>query len=367
MPNLPRLERRTLFSLAGASLLSGPGSVKLSSATATAGQSSDPNLASPPTLGAQMRASGPALNVAGPRESELAAWARLLAAPLAAGLMQGGRLDLHYGGGIDGVTGANQFDARAEPDGREALLFPGSVMSGWLTGGRPVRFDCAHMLPLLAALGPGVLMVRGALPTPGAAATREPLRLAGGAPRDGWLVALLGLDLLGIPATRVTRESEANAIFLHGPQAAARAPGLVSAGYAPALATSGGLSPGDDVFTRAGQAPFARVPFFLTSLPASRLRQDSLVAAWHALAAAADLCAALVLPRLSPAEAIGRWRRAAQSVLADDNVADRVSHTALHLVAGGDARDALASMRLAPTAQIALRRWLSNRAGVQPG
>ena len=367
MPNTPRLQRRTLFSLAGASLLSRPGSVRLSPAGATGGQSSDPALATPPnpaerpSSAASMEETGPALNVAGPRESDLAAWARLIAAPLATGLMQGGQLDLHYGGGVDGVTAANQFDARAVPDGREALLFPGSVVFGWLTGGRPVRIDCAHVLPLLAALGPGVLMVRGALPAPGGRANHPPLRLAGATQPNGTLVALLGLDLLGIAAIRVARESDATAVFLHGPHAAARVPGLVAAGYAPALSTRDGPPFRDD------GADFTRAPFFLASLSATRLRHDSLVAAWHALAGAADLCAALVLPRLSPAESIGRWRHAAQSVVADDSLAARAGLEAMHLVAGEEAGDALAPMRLAPPAQIALRRWLSDRAGVQPG
>ena len=200
MPTTPRLQRRTLFSLAGASLFSRPGNVRLAAAAGTTGQASATILATP------MHDQGPALNVAGPRDGDLAALARLLATPLAAGLMLGGQLNVRYGGGIDGVTGVNQFDARAAPDGREALLFPGSVAVGWLLGDRPVRFDCAHVLPLMAALGPGVLMVRGALPVPGAA--RAPLRLAGGIDQGGSLVALLGLDLLGIPAIRVARESE---------------------------------------------------------------------------------------------------------------------------------------------------------------
>jgi hypothetical protein len=278
-----------------------------------------------------------------------------MAAPLAAGLMQGGRLDLRYGGGLDGVTGANQFDARAMPDGRQALLFPGSVIFDRLTGARPVSFDCGHVLPLLAATGPGVLMVRGARPAPGSAANRPPLRLAGGMPQSGSLVALLGLDLLGIAAIRVSRESDANAVFLHGPHAAARAPGLAAAGYAPAFRT------------RDSRAGFAQAPFFLASLPAARLRQDSLVAAWHGLAGAADLCAALVLPRHCPAEAIGRWRHAARAVLADDGLAGLARHQALHLAAGEEAAAGLAPMRLAPAAQMALCRWLSDRGDVPPG
>ena len=330
------------FGLAGASLLSQPGrQARLAPAMATGGPSAVVALATP------IHDAGPALNVAGPRDGELAAWARRLAPSLAGGLMQGGRLDLRYGGGIDGVTGANQFDARAVPDGREALLFPGSVALDWLAGLRPVRFDPAHVLPLLAMLGSGVLMVRGTLPAQGAG---TPLRLAGAAAQDGMLVALLGLDLLGIPAIRVRQESEANAIFLYGPQAASRAPSLVASGYAAALSTGGG-------------AGFAQAPFFLASLSDARLRRDPLVTAWRALAGATDLCAALVLPRLCPAAAVGSWRRAAAGGLADDGLAEEARRQALHLVAGADATEALAPMRLAAGPRLALRRWMSDRLG----
>ena len=341
MPTTPRLERRALFGLAGASLLSGQGpQPRLAPAVATDEPTAVMALATP------IHDAGPALNVAGPRDGDLAAWARRLAPSLAAGLMERGGLDLRYGGGIDGVTGANQFDARAVPDGREALLFPGSVALDWLAGLRPVRLDPARVLPLLAVLGSGVLMVRGALPAPGAG---TPLRLAGEAARDGMLVALLGLDLLGVPAIRVRQESQANAIFLFGPQAASRVPSLMASGYSAALSTG-------------GTARFGQAPFFLASLPDARLRRDPLVAAWRALAGAADLCAALVLPRLCPAAAIGRWRRAALAGLADDGLIEQARRQGLHLLGGAGAIEALAPMRLAAGPHIALRRWLSDRA-----
>lgn len=315
--------------------------------------------------------SGPALQVAGPRDGELAAWARRLQGPLADGLMQGGRLDLRYGGGVDGVTGANQFDARVTPDGQVALLFPGSVALAWLVGEGRVRLDPAHLLPLLAAYGPGVLMVRDGISigpdgTVAGATPSKPLRLAVGPAPDASLTALLGLDLLEVPVVAVAggpnpaeaaRGGAADAVFLHGVQAASHAPGLVQAGFKPALSAMP-----DDV-----GPPALLAPGFLAGLPQRRLRQDPMVEAWQAVAAASTLCAVLVVPRLTPAAAIGLWRHAASAGVADEALQAQARSHGIALADGAGARDALAPMQVSGDTQLALRRWLSERLGWQPG
>ena len=74
-----------------------------------------------------------------------------------------GALALRNVGGIDGVTGANQFDARVEPDGATALLVPGTAAMCWLTGEARARFDFSRWIPLWAGMGSAVLVSRGPL------------------------------------------------------------------------------------------------------------------------------------------------------------------------------------------------------------
>jgi hypothetical protein len=113
-------------------------------------------------LAAPIGADGPIIAVAGPPRSEAAQWADLLCSPLAP-LAAPGELRVCYLGGRDGVTGTNIFDARALPDGRAALLFPGGAALAWLVGDTRVRFDASGLSPQLAAVGSGVVCARGGM------------------------------------------------------------------------------------------------------------------------------------------------------------------------------------------------------------
>ena len=350
------VSRRALFSLAGGSLLAGQMPVGLDSA-----MSASPSPTS--MVFDQARQTGPMLHVAGPRDGVLAEWARLLSAPMAAGLVDGGKLALRYGGGSDGVTIANQFDARVAPDGQNALLFPGSVALDWLMGQVTVRLDAAQMVPVMAALGPGVLMVRGSLAE--ATAGGRTLRLAAGAHHDAALTALLGLDLLGVPTRLVAagvepeqaaRGGGADAVFLHGPVAAAQAGRLAVAGWAPARVTGTGLA-----------NPALHVPHFLSGVSPARLAGDPLVEAWRAAAAASALCAVMILPRLSPAASVGRWRHAARLAMVSGPVAQHAQRQAMILVADNQALAALSPMRADGVTQRALHRWMARRAAMGQG
>jgi hypothetical protein len=340
------VSRRALFSLAGGSLLAGQMPVSLQSGMSASATSTT-------MVFDQARQAGPMLHVAGPRDGVLADWARRLLPPMAAVLAPGGRLSLQYGGGSDGVTIANQFDARVAPDGQNALLFPGSVALGWLTGRGLVRLDPGHLLPVLAAVGPGVLMVRGTLA--GIKASGRPVLLSPGANHDAALTALLGLDLLGIPARlAAAHDAGANAMFLYGPMAAGQAARLASAGWAPALSTGTGSAN--------GQAhPALHAPHFLSGVSPDRLAGDPLVEAWRAASAASALCAVMVLTRLTPAASIARWRHAARLGMTSAQVIEVAQRQAMILVADNQAAAALSPMRADAATQRALHRWLAAR------
>jgi hypothetical protein len=358
MPNAADLSRRSFFGLATGAALSRPTTVQVEPAVSTT------SILAGGTAAEQHR-TGPTMQVAGPRDSELAAWARRLQAPLALGLNTGDGLMLRYAGGVDGVIGANQFDARVLPDGQTALFLPGSVALSWLAGKGPVRFDPSHMLTLLAVYGPGILMVRNGALDPIAAhgglqhAPRRPLRLAAGSVPEAALPAMLGLHLRGIPFTPVAtgmptivaaKAGMADAVFIYGWEASKMAPAFLATGFSPAFSSR-----------LDGHAGTLDAPSFLSGLPASRLQDDPLVAAWRAVASASALCAALLVPRLTPAAAIGRWRHAESACILDQDLAAQAQHQALHLAGAESAATALAPMQVSDPVQLALHRWIAGR------
>jgi hypothetical protein len=361
------LSRRGFFGLTAGGVLSGRMQVSVDPAMAT-GPLAEPSAGDQPGP-----ASGPTLTVAGPHDSDLGVLARRLSGPLSSGLNSGVTLTLRYRGGVDGVTAANQFDARAMPDGQTALLFSGSVMLAWLAGEKRVRLDPAHLLPLMAGFGPGVLMVRGGLENAGGG---QPVRLAMGPQPDAALTAMLGLDLLGIPATPVPvhgdpieharkgggRTDKANAVFVHGPEAGLHAAPLLQAGFRPALSTARSGANG-----AAAAIPGLAAPYFLASLADQHAASDPLVRAWHAMAAATSLCALLVVPRLTPAAALGAWRQGVAASLRDGDAASGAAWETLHLAAGEAVSSTLSPMQQDESVQLALRRWLATRLNWQAG
>ncbi len=106
-----------------------------------------PALALPVRPPATPFADGATLLVAGPESGATDRWAALLGPALGRGLPPGTQVHTEAVGGPDGVTGANQFEARTTPDGTTALLLPGSAALAWLVGDPRARFDAAHWMP----------------------------------------------------------------------------------------------------------------------------------------------------------------------------------------------------------------------------
>ncbi len=301
----------------------------------------------------------PALVVAGPASSEAADWARSLRPALSGALLHAGRLRLRFWGGRDGVTGLNQFEARVLPGGQDALIYPGSACMAWLMGDSRVAFDSGQLLPLLARVSPGVLMLRGSLH-----GRRAPVRVSVTA--DQALAGFLGLDLLQVaaepvaaPAAEAVFAHAVDAVFLHGPDVQQRCQVLVEAGLAPVFA----VGSGNDRGGVRRDPDFSTVPT-LPELLGSRARAH-LAGMWSAVAAASVLDAALALPSLSSAAAVARWRRACDVAEADDEASD--ANRGLRVLSGAQAADAAAAMQPDGAAQVELRRWAASRLRMPPG
>jgi hypothetical protein len=270
-----------------------------------------------------------------------------------------GAIGVRYWGGHDGVTGMNQFEARIFPGGQDALVFPGSALMAWLVGDPRVAFDTGRLLPLLARVSPGVLMLRGRL-----RARRGPVRLAMAPWSEPALAGFLGLDLLQVeaepvaaPGVEAAMQHSVDAVFLHGADVPARSSALSEAGLTP-LFTVGSLT-AQGVACR--DPAFAEVPTLPELLAVSSAGPPP--TAWSAVASASVLDLALALPALSTGAGVARWRH----TVAAAAVADRSQESArgLRLLNDTQAAAAVTRVQMDIASQIELRRWVATRLPVR--
>ncbi len=296
------------------------------------------------------------LLVAGPDGGRLDRWADVVTPDLMRALPGSSRMTRRTLGGVDGVTGANSFDALVTPDGTTALLTPGAAPLAWLAGDLRAKFEPSRWVPVWAALAPAVLLTRSPL-TPG-----RPLRVPAMGPSGPALPMLLALDLLGIeavllPPAAAQSPGEVDAVFLSGPGTPLAAASLAGAGLQPALTLG---TPDDAGWGR--DPAFPKVPTAVHQVMA-RTPPSALIAALRATAAAVQLDAALVLPALSSAALVSAWHRACSRVAASPDV--------LTAAAGQDVRSgdpATAAVMLGVIAGggpaiPALQQWCSGRYG----
>ena len=263
-----------------------------------------------PTLPPAPFADAAVLVVAGPDDGPLAQVSEALKAGLDSLLPADRHLQLRHAGGADGVTAANQFEARVLPDGQTALLVPGEAAMAWLRGDPRAQYDVGHWLPVATALVPGVVVLRAGVPQSGG------LRLVVQGDVTLALPASLGLDLAGMPVAKVSsvddalaalRNGIADAAFLRGERAAVMLAEAKAAGMT-ALFSLGSLDPEN----RLQRDPFLPDVPTLPELLFARPQPPSaaLLAAWHGAAAASRLEMALLLPWLTPPGLVAWWRGA---------------------------------------------------------
>lgn len=320
-----------------------------------------------PRAAAADAAAPPRLMVAGPDGCPLDGWAAALAPALARALAPRTQLRIVSLGGVDGVTGANQFEARVAPDGETALLVPGEAAIAWLAGDPRVQFDAARWVAVLAGTGGGLVVGR----VDPARWTRTPnLRVAGAGPAGPALAMMLGLELLGVSFTPVfgftssdartaLASGRAQVVLLAGANVPEQFEALAADGARPLFAlgsidASG--APGPDPL-------FPRVPHF-TQLHAT-LRGAApagpLYDAWWATALAAQMTFGLVLPQLTPPATVALWRRAATQAVVTPALQTAASEASLRTLAPQPAAAVAAALAASPDALLDLRTWLADR------
>ncbi|MBV8574962.1 MAG: hypothetical protein JOZ58_07980 [Acetobacteraceae bacterium] len=313
------------------------------------------------------------LVAAGPEGSRIDRWARFIAAPLERALPTGTSLQATRAGGIDGVTGANKFEARVVPDGSTALLVPGTAAIAWLAGDPRAQFDAARWLPIMAGASPGVVVGRPGL---GALVTGQRLRIAAGRLVGVDLPALLALDLMGVQAVPVLAggdestaieafaEQAADALFLNGARVPERAQELARVGARPLFS----LGITDETGALIRDPLFPELPHVaeLCSERGSRTVSGPLFQAWRATATASQLEFGLMLPQLTPASRVALWRRAAALATASPDLHSVCAADAIRALATPSAAVFTSGITIGSDSLLELRRWLAARYNWQP-
>lgn len=306
---------------------------------------------------------GVRLLVAGPDNGAVDAWAGWLAGPLARALSPGMTLRKDVVGGVDGVTAANQFDTRIEPDGATALLLPGSAAMAWLVGDPRAQFDAAHWVPALAAVTPAVVVSR--VPA-NDIASGAAIRVAASSPAGPDLPALLALELMrakwmpvfGLDqaaAFAAMNNGTVDVVCLGGRSVA---DGLRLLPDAAPLFSFGSIDPSG---VRQRDPDFAAIPMAETLFRDSNPR---LRAAWAATAAAAQLDMTLVLPQLTPASMVALWRLACAQVV--PAIQPQAAAAGVRPVPPPAATAATSAVLADPAVLLALREWLGVRLNYRP-
>ncbi len=312
------------------------------------------------------------LLAAGPNGDPISRWANACALALGPGFPGNPTLQTQATGGLDGVTGANHFDALVADDGSTAAIFPGATLIAWLTGDSRVHFDPTRWVPVMAATNSGVLVVRlppGTAPTPRNIAVGGSLKLAVDQPQSNDLAALLALARIGVPTSpifgvrstdakaRAFLAGEADAVFLCGEG--------VPEDIAP-LAANGGVP----VFSLGRVGDDGRLtpdPLFPALPEAMRFGAVSenapFAAAYAAASAAARLDFLVTLPHLTDANAVALWQQAANAAIATAALDSAADASSVNLRSAPGTAAELNNLALSPGDQTALLNFLQSRFG----
>lgn len=304
--------------------------------------------------------------VAGPEGGPVDRWARLVQPPLAQSLAPGAEFRQATIGGADGVTAANQFEARGAPDGLTLLMTPGEAVLAWLVGDPRAKFDVSRWVTVIGAIAPAVVVGR-----PGALSSGRPLRIAASGPAGLDLPAVLAIELLGARAVPVAglvdddavrlgfAQNAIDAALLRGHKVPEQVRAIAAAGAMPLFALG--------VPDESGRP--TRAPGFDDVLSLSELYpklrggapEGPLFAAWSAASLASQLEFGLVLPELTPAPMVALWRRAGTDALAALDIQALAASLAVRPLSGPMATAFGDVLSPRTPALLALRQWLAER------
>ena len=330
-----------------------------------------PPLATSSALASDISSDYNLLLVAGPATGRLAQWANLLCPLIGPGLGNGGSLHWNAVGAADGVTAANQFDARVSPDGSTAMLLPGAAATAQLPGDPRAQFDAGSWVAGLAGVSSTVVMGRVPLAE---LPTNAPLLVLADEPGGADLPILLGLSLLGYDVKPINSQNT-----LGDPRAA------LAGGQINIASITGSAVRDVAVWQDAGLVPLFSLGSIDTDggigadpmFPALPSLQNLLLAkgvsplrplptAWRALCAAKQLTLGLVLPQLTPASRVAQWRQACTDGINSLTIQAIAATESLRFLSPPLPVATIAALTAPAGAQLELHQWLDNRLGWRP-
>ena len=262
------------------------------------------------------------LIVAGSAETPCGAWASRLAPDMAEELGQP-PFELSFTTGWDGVTGANLFDAQEQlSSASSTLLVPGTALMAAMTGDSRVHYAYQRWLPVLTICQPSVVVGHVSLHRSlGVILSSKTTRVAVSTPTGPELATLLAFDLLALrplPVSGYATPDAAMAALTSGVVDAIQLPMDAALKDRLAMLDPKGFTPlflNTPAQQTSTPGDLARPPTFPTILLRERRTSTPafLPLAWQAIASAASLKAALVLPLLTPPAKVARWRHAAET------------------------------------------------------
>jgi hypothetical protein len=285
----------------------------------------------------------------GPEDAAGFRWLQRLAAGLGRALPQATTIRVQAVGGPDGVTAANRFATEAAPDGRCLLAFAPGAAQARLIGAARARYDAGTWLAVCGGSQPAALLWRRQ------ATPDHAIRVALPGPEAPEAAGLLALDLLGraaVPVAAPVPEAAfaagaADAFVASGPGLAARARAL-----------------GAEIAFAAEPADGGRDPLLPEAPVLSELRADlpaAMLAGLRAALAACRLRALVMLPALTPADAVSAFRRAGQ-LWREEEMREGATE-AVRLIGPADATRLQAQLAATAEAGAQYRDWLHRRLG----
>lgn len=317
---------------------------------------------------------GARLLVAGPEGGDLDDIARFLVPALLRGLPAETQLRATPVGGVDGVTGANQFATAAQPDGYAGLMAPGAAAMAWLAGDSRVHYDAGSWIGVLAAVGPAILVSRL---DPASLRPGQNIRIGVTAPYGPDIAGALGLHLMGLvpvpvpgpppagstdPAFAAFAQHALDMIVLHGRAVPERLAAAKAVGGVP-YCTLGNEDAAAGAMRDPAMPDLPHLAEFAAGLGLG-LRENQLTPAWHAAASIARLGFAVVLPALAPAAMVAHWRHAADHAATMAEPRGQLAGQGLRLAVGPAALACLGpGFGLTAQGRAAFAEWMGSQLG----